>query len=294
MREVERPEGRPEPGVLQRPRGSKIPTTTLLREVDEYFAAGASVSPGDTVVDVGANVGAFSLRVAERCQSDVTLLCFEPSPATCRALTANFGKNALLGKTRHFIHQVGLGSRKEAGQERAFYNFRHFPSNSTFDLANKRRECEMFFEDRARRLGDWFARVIPTPRSGAGARLERMTSPFWKGSAWWWITRKYLGVESGKARIETLDEVLRRERIARVDLLKIDVEGPELEVLQGLGPRTWPLVRQVVMETHNRDGRQSVIEDLCRANGLTDIRARVQTSVDNGLKTILLLASRPN
>ena len=27
-------------------------------------------------------LGAFSFRVAEKCQGDVTLICFEPSPAT--------------------------------------------------------------------------------------------------------------------------------------------------------------------------------------------------------------------
>ena len=65
-----------------------------------------------------------------------------------------------------------------------------------------------------------------------------------------------MGLEEVKAQIETLDEALRREKIERVDLLKIDVEGPELEVLRGLGPETWPRVMQVVLETHDRDGRQ--------------------------------------
>src|SRR5450631_1096682 len=140
--------------ILQHPRGSKVSTAQLLQEVEEYFAVGATVAPGDTVLDVGANIGAFSFRVAEKCQGDVTLICFEPSPTTCRALTASFRLNSLLGRTRHFIHPFGLASSDRAGQDRVFYNFRYFPTNSTFDLVGKRREFEISCEDLAGRLRD--------------------------------------------------------------------------------------------------------------------------------------------
>jgi FkbM family methyltransferase len=271
---------------LASPPGSQVTTDELLREVDEYFALGATVDPGDTVLDVGANVGAFSLRVAERCHSDVSLHCFEPSPHTFRSLHDNFETNPLLRKTRHAIHAIGLTSSEHAGQELSFYNLRRFPTNSTFDLAGKRREFEIFFEDRGRRLREKLGPM--------GAPLACLVSSLPKGRVGWWASRQIMGLEETSSRLETLDEMIARQKIARVDLLKIDVEGPELDVLRGLGAKSWPMVKEVVMETHNRDGRQTVIEALLRANGLTDIRTALQSTIDNGLESIVVLARRPN
>ena len=271
---------------LESPPGSKVTTAELLREVEEYFEIGATVDPGDTVLDVGANVGAFSLRVAQRCHSDVSLHCFEPSPDTFRSLYANFETNPVLRKTRHAIHAIGLSSNDEAGQELSFYNLRRFPTNSTFDLAGKRREFEIFFEDRGRRL-----RRKLGPLS---APLGSLVSSLPKGRIGWWIATQVMGVETVQTRPETLDGVIARQNIVRVDLLKIDVEGRELDVLRGLGSKSWPIVKEVVMETHNRDGRQAAIESLLRANGLTDIRSALQRTSDNGLESIVVLARRPN
>jgi hypothetical protein len=143
----------------------------LVREVEEYFAVGAQVTPGAIVLDVGSNIGAFSLRVSERCAGDVRLLCFEPSPATVGALRSNFASHPTLRHTRHSIHHVGLTSKENAQRELAFYDFRRFPTNSTFDLGGKRREFEIFFEDRGRRIGALFRNLLP-----AGARLLEILS----------------------------------------------------------------------------------------------------------------------
>ena len=270
---------------LNSPPASRVTADELLREVDEYFALGATVHPGDTVLDVGANVGAFSLRVAERCQSNVLLHCFEPSPDTFRSLRLNFETNPSLRQTRHAIHAVGISSSEHAGKEISFYSLRRFPTNSTFDLAQKRREFEIFFEDRGRRLRK---RLGPL-----SAPLAYVISSLPKGPLGWWVSQKVMGLEQVKVRVETLDEMITRQKIARVDLLKVDVEGAELDVLRGLGSGSWPLVKEVVLETHNRDGRQTVIEALLASRGLTDIRSAPQKTADNGLESIVVLARRP-
>lgn len=276
-------------GHLERPPGSKVTTEELLREVEEYFAVGAQVTPGAIVLDVGSNIGAFSLRVSERCAGDVRLLCFEPSPATVGALRSNFATHPTLRHTRHSIHHVGLTSKENAQRELAFYDFRRFPTNSTFDLGGKRREFEIFFEDRGRRIGALFRNLLP-----AGARLlERLISWAPKGKLGWWVLCQVMGLVEYKVRCVTLEEVVRSEQLPRIDLLKIDVEGAEIEVLRGLGADAFALVQQIVLETHNRDGRLRTIEELLRRHGLSEIRVAVQHAVDNGLESIILLAARP-
>lgn len=276
----------PNDAYLAPPRGSRVSTEELLREVEEYFALGATVSPGDTVIDVGANVGAFALRVAQLCDSDVSMHCFEPSPGTFEALRSSFDLNPVLRRTRHSIHQLGLTSHEQSGRELPFYHFRRFPTNSTLDLEAKRREFEIFFEDRARRIEEKLGRV-------AGWPVARLVSSLPKGPVGRYFSDKVMGLEEVKVKLSTLDEVIEEHRIASVTLLKIDVEGHELDVLQGLSPASWQKIEQVVLETHDRDGRERKIKALLAEHGLTHIHTAPQITVDNGLESNVVLARRP-
>lgn len=269
------------------PRTSRVAEDSLLKEVDEYFSCGIEVVPGQTVLDVGANIGAFALRVAERCQGDVRILCFEPGPATYRALEYNFKTNEWLKRTRHTLFPLGLSSPACADRPLAFYNFARFATNSTFDVDGKRREFEIFFEDRCRRL---------TAKLGPLAAMGRVlqgvvASAAWRTAAWWAVSR-LMGIEVVTVQMATLGYMLKHHQIAGVDLLKIDVEGAELDVLLGLDAETWPRVRQVVMETHNRDGRQDKIARLLAENGLRQIAVTQQRTIDNGLDNVILTARR--
>lgn len=101
-----------------------------------------------------------------------------------------------------------------------------------------------------------------------------------------------MGVDVVTVEMATLGHLLKQHQIAWVDLLKIDVEGAELDVLLGLDGETWPRVRQVVVETHNRDGRQTQIERLLTENGFHQIAIAQQRTIDNGLSSVILTARR--
>ena len=261
--------------------------TSLRREVDEYFACGAQVAPGQTVLDVGAHVGTFAQKVAELCRGDVRLFCFEPAPETYHALQSNFLTNRWLRSTEHQLFPLGLSSAANAENVQSFYYFSRSATNSTFDIRSKRREFEIFFEDRSRRL---IARRGLTGVMG-GVLGRCFASAAWR-SLIWWCLRHAMGLQEIKAQVATLGHMLKRNKIARVDLLKIDVEGAELDVLLGLDAETWPRVQQVVMETHNRQGMQSRIEDLLVHHGLTQIAVTQQRAIDNGLDSVIMMARR--
>ena len=285
--------------ALVSPPRSRVTAEQLSEEVAEYFTLGVRVAPGDTVVDVGANIGAFALHVAKACDGDLRILAFEPSPDTFAALAANFEDNALLRKTTHRLFHLGLSCSDRAGEAVSFYDFSRYPTNSTFHLAEKRREFEMFFEDLGRRLG---GRIRAGLRSGlgdlVGGSAQRAVSAMFAGAFGWWVARKVMGIREHAVRLDTLARVLEREAAGgagggdRIDLLKIDVEGPELEILRGLDASTWRKVQQIVLETHDRDGRLEPIEALLREQGLGAIREAPQKTGDNGRQAILVYARR--
>lgn len=275
-------------------RGSSGTSESIFEEVEEYFRIGIRLPKGATIFDVGANIGAFAARAAELCDGDVRLFCFEPSPETYEALEKNIADVPVLARStpKHFM--MGLTSDATAGQELPFYSFRRFPTNSTLDLSAKRREFEMFFEDRGERARLAIDAVLgglsPKPLTRA---LEKLISSVPKGELSWWVTRHAMGLETVSAKLETLSAIVDRYSVTNIDLVKIDVEGHETAVLEGIREEHWPLVQAVVMETHNRDGRQDRMTALLTRHGLTDLRVVEQATVDNGLHSVLLLAKRP-
>lgn len=65
------------------------------------------VSPGDTVLDIGANVGVVALQMARRVGGAGRVHAFEPNPAVASLLTQSLAENRL---TQVTLHQYGLGA----------------------------------------------------------------------------------------------------------------------------------------------------------------------------------------
>jgi FkbM family methyltransferase len=61
--------------------------------------------------------------------------------------------------------------------------------------------------------------------------------------------------EQVKGEVRTLSSVMNELDIKSIDLLKIDVEGEESEVLQGINQNDWGKIKQIVAEVHDREGR---------------------------------------
>jgi hypothetical protein len=79
--------------------------------------------------------------------------------------------------------------------------------------------------------------------------------------------------------------VLAEERIEAVDLLKIDVEGAELDVLAGIAGADWPRIRQLVVEVESFAERAAPITAILEEHGfvVTPAQDTVQRAGDFGL-----------
>jgi hypothetical protein len=74
--------------------------------------------------------------------------------------------------------------------------------------------------------------------------------------------------------VRTVSQVLREADQDVIDLLKIDVEGAELDVLQGIDEPDWPRIRAVIAEVHDVDGRVDAVRRMLEERGFDHIDVR--------------------
>lgn len=205
----------------------------LLFQLDEivghrtYLRHGVHLREGDTVLDVGGNVGVAAVFFASECRVGA-VHSFEPVAPIFELLREN---------TRGFescvSHNYGLsGSPGEAA-------ITYYPGAAAMSgLYADPQEDEALVRTCLMNRGH--------SESTADDKLEGRYRPV------------LLHCE-----LRTLSSVLREHSLDRVDLLKIDVERAELDVLSGIEEGDWPRIRQVAVEVHDMDGRRAMIaEDL--------------------------------
>lgn len=81
------------------------------------------------------------------------------------------------------------------------------------------------------------------------------------------IRRYFQRSEQVVCELTTLSDFIDRERITRIDLLKIDTEGAEHKILAGLNRDDWSLVRQVIIEVHDGDAGKHAVTELLEGYG---------------------------
>jgi len=204
-------------------------TDYIYREIFEqraYLRHGIALREGDTVVDVGANIGLFSLFASLVCPG-VKILAFEPNPHLQPILRANlflFAPDAVL-----FAEGLSDAARNA--------EFTFFPGFSLLsglhaDAAIEQQVVTSFLENQA---------AAGSQEAGSLAREAGA------------LLRERFAGRTLEITLRTLSEVLAEQRVERVGLLKINAEKAELEVLRGLGASDWARTDQAVVEVDRRE-----------------------------------------
>lgn len=263
----------------------------LADEVDEYFALGLELPRGATVIDVGANIGMFAIAAGARVP-DVRLIGIEPIPILHEALEKNVAENPHLSKANIRLIRRGL-SKDDSEPVVEFAYFSNFPSDSTRYLDGKRVEFERAFETFGKSFDQRVSGTIPGPIGrGLGSMVGSLVKGLPVGRVGRWMSDRVTGIEKVRCEMTTLASVI-DEVDGIVDVLKIDVEGAEIDVIAGARMDQWPRVRQVVLEANDLDGRRERVCAMLRERGLTkQVIAEPALSLQQDLRSFLLLASR--
>ena len=203
---------------------NKNETDYLYHEIFElqaYLQHGITINDGDCVVDVGANIGLFSL-FANQLGSNLQLYAFEPNPTIFKILKANV---ELYGPSASKLFNYGLSNEEKTAE------FSFFPGFSLLSgfFAESDTELEVirtYLQNQQTTNGDLLELIDQADEIFAD-RFE---------------AKRFV------AQLTTLSRIIDGENIARIDLLKINVEKSELHVLQGIKPEHWPKIRQIILE----------------------------------------------
>ncbi len=229
----------------------------LDSHIDGYFQHGISVQSGDVVLDIGANIGLFGVRTAQRTKTRAKVFAFEPVPPIFDVLDAN--------ARRHGGGSV-IPVRKGVASKPGSITISYYPRSPGLSTAHP--EIWGAGTDRLARAVHGGARNMPD-----GMRWGR----FLPAS----VSRLIAGYLRGRVERVTCDTVtvsdfVKERGLDRIDLLKVDVEGAELDVLLGVDAGDWPKVRQVVAEVHDIDGRVDRVCELLRTHGLTRVTVEAE------------------
>ncbi|MGI5212773.1 FkbM family methyltransferase [Plantactinospora sp. CA-290183] len=228
---------------------SALDARFLSREIFDFDGYGDLDLPeAPFVVDAGANIGMFMLKV-KMSRKSATILAFEPMPALAETVRRNIELHSYEDVT---LHQVALGEEPREGAEFTYYPL--LPSSSTRYPAiqeNLRVSMERTFPSRV---------------------LDRM----YKGHK---VT----------VDIVRLSDYLPDDR--RIDLMKVDTSGSELEVLSGIDARHWPLIQRMILDVHDRDGRVAAVSEALRQRGM-QVRVRPAPMAEGDGLNFLIHAER--
>ncbi|SFF10403.1 methyltransferase, FkbM family/non-ribosomal peptide synthase domain TIGR01720/amino acid adenylation domain-containing protein [Chitinophaga sp. CF118] len=203
-----------------------------------YIKYGITIPDNACVVDIGANIGMFSVY-ANKVAKGVKVYAFEPLPPIYSLLELN----ASLYPGDINIFNIGISNKAETA------SFTYFPGSTA--LSSRYAETE--------NVKDTVRKFIHNKEQ---AKEEDVTA-----SELDELLENHLQHQQFECKLETLSQVIAANNIERIDLLKIDVEKGEWDVLQGITDEDWKKIRQVVLEIHDINNRLELINTLLVKHG---------------------------
>jgi FkbH-like protein/FkbM family methyltransferase len=220
-------------------------TEYVFKEIFEdqcYLRHGIRLPADATVIDIGANIGLFSLFVRNRCPQ-ASVYAFEPSPVAFRALQANceaYGPR---------LNPFNMGVSERRGSA----TLTSYDQSSVFSSFHASAD-----EDR-QAIEAVVANMVRGELKDAEESVHAYVAE---------LMTDRLKQQTFECPLLSVSDIIRDNKLPRVDLLKVDAEKCELEILRGIGDEHWSLIAQVVVEVHDRSRRAvEEVQDILTQRG---------------------------
>lgn len=258
----------------------EVPLVQL--EIESYFTNGIQLNPGDTVFDVGANIGLFSVGAYHRSEGDLRIYAFEPVEAIYRVLCQNLER--CVSKVRPKIFRFGLASSCKTAP------FAYYPRATVLSTAYPDEEADLAAVKEA-----VLSSIVHLDVAPLAVRCLRWLPKVLSEAILYLALRRTLRPETVTCQLQTLSQVVADHGIERIDFLKIDVERAELDVLNGIEDKDWTKIQQVVVDVHDDNNRLKTVLTLLRKNGLTGITVEhPPTMKTSNIYTVFAIRKTPS
>ncbi|MDX8348120.1 amino acid adenylation domain-containing protein [Cognatiyoonia sp. IB215446] len=207
-----------------------------------YWVGGARIPEGGTVIDVGANVGMFTIFALVNAKAR-NVFALEPVPLLADAFRANVAPLA----DKATLVQIAA-SDKDGRGELTTYPLITGMSSLRPDIA----------KDSALLTG-----LLGRARA-RDAETDTVLAPV-EGS----LVESRMSSETVPTETRRLASLLEEHGVDRVDLLKVDVQRGEDLVLAGLDDAAWSKIEQVVVEHQEPSGTGGVIAEILASKGFS-------------------------
>ena len=231
----------------------------LYKQVEEYLKYGITVSKGNIVFDVGANIGLFTIWLDDRFEGNLEIYAFEPIPDIYRILELNIKK---LKNEKILAHPYGLSDISkdvECG---------YFPNASALSSVypdNSRKEKLLFKDALINSL------KIMGPDSSFVLKVLKNMPKFMASFFLEGLLKRVFTIENRSCKMKTVSDVINEYDIEKIDLLKVDVEKSELDVISGIDDCDWQKINQTVIEIHDIDNRLLTLKNTLHQKGFSNL-----------------------
>jgi amino acid adenylation domain-containing protein/FkbH-like protein/non-ribosomal peptide synthase protein (TIGR01720 family)/FkbM family methyltransferase len=196
----------------------------------------------DCIIDVGANIGLFTLFAQQQCPQG-TIYAFEPAPHAFEKLAIN---TKLYCQNVHLFN-CGLGAENQEA------TFTFYPRSSVFSSFAADPEQD------EKAIRSVILNILRRDDALDEVTLETLADEF---------LRDRLDRQIYQAQLRSLSEIIEEYQIERIDLLKLDAEKSELAIIQGIKEHHWALIKQIVIEVHDQEGSTiAAVMELLTAKG---------------------------
>ncbi|MGD9656647.1 MAG: FkbM family methyltransferase [Methylocystis sp.] len=221
----------------------------IFGQIAPYFKHGVSIEEGDTVVDVGANIGLFTLAACDWGKRAVRILAFEPIPELFQCLKANANRYELGS-----LITMPYALSRETGA----IAFTHYPLLTSMSTAYP-------YDANAGSVQRGFRDILP--QFPPFLRWIQRLPPKLQEGVLRFLLKILLRGRRVSCQAMSLSDAIREHGLTRIDLVKIDAEMAELDILQGVTAEDWMKIRKIVVEVHDVEGRLDKILSMLQSAG---------------------------